>query len=170
MLREREYERETLQWRNSAHLFLPCLVRVVAMALPMGTVVMPASPCVQSCTEDPCWSDSHPQSFTDLHLREHTHSEPVETRSDWEKGEKREWECVGTLHEFIKNGKQTVRWEKNKKNGQERNRKSHVWLSWLDTVSNVGDLSLCWNETFFSESLRKNLQKMSCVKHKKSFR
>jgi len=29
--------------------------------------------------------------------------------------------CVGTLHEFIKNGKQTVRWKKNEF-GQERKR------------------------------------------------
>lgn len=59
---EREYERETLQRRNSAHLFIPRLVRVVAMVLVMGTVVTSASP-------DPHWTDSHPQSFTDLHLR-----------------------------------------------------------------------------------------------------
>lgn len=160
MLREREYERETLQWRNSAHLFLPCLVRVVAMALPMGTVVMPASPCVQSCTEDPCWSDSHPQSFTDLHLREHTHSEPVETRSDWEKGEKREWECLGTLHEFIKNGKQTVRWKKIKRMDRNGTEKAMFrYLDWIQLVMWVIKFVLKWDIFFreFKEKLTKNV-------------
>ncbi len=44
---------------------------------------------------------------------ERTHTHRACRDSIWgSEGEKREWECVGTLHEFIKNGKQTLRWEK----------------------------------------------------------
>lgn len=69
------------------------------MALPMGTVVMLA------------WLTSS-ELYWPTSERTHTRTEPVETRSEGAKEKKRERECVGTLHEFIKNGKQTLRWKK----------------------------------------------------------
>lgn len=45
------------------------------------------------------------------YIWENTHTHRACRDSIWgSEGEKREWECVGTLHEFIKNGKQTLRW------------------------------------------------------------
>ncbi len=66
----------------------------------------PANVSVRAELHRRSMSDSLPQSFTDLHLREHTrkHAQSLQ-RLDLSEGEKRQWECVGTLHEFIKNGK-----------------------------------------------------------------
>lgn len=47
--------------------------------------------------------------------------------------------CVGTLHEFIKNGKQTVRWKKMNVDRNGTKKAMFGYLDCMDTVSNGGD-------------------------------